>query len=72
MSAVQAEPLTRSQNTPTASIRLPVQGMRCAGCAGRLDRALGAADGVVTASVNLASESAEIAYDPARTDPSAP
>jgi Cu+-exporting ATPase len=71
MSAVHAEPLARAHTTPTTSIRLPVQGMRCAGCAGRLDRALGAAEGVVAASVNLASESAEIAYDPARTDPAA-
>lgn len=56
---------------PSASVRLPVKGMRCAGCAGRLDRALKAADGVTMVGVNLASESAEIAYDPSRTDPAA-
>ncbi len=51
-----------------ASIRLPVQGMRCAGCASRLDRTLVAIDGVTTAGVNFATDSAEITYNPAQTD----
>jgi len=39
---------------------LPISGMRCAGCASRLERALGELQGVTSASVNLASERAHI------------
>jgi Cu+-exporting ATPase len=49
-------------------IRLPVQGMTCATCAGRVERALNRLPGVA-ASVNLATETAEIRYDPAQTPP---
>ena len=37
------------------TIDLPVAGMTCAGCAGRVERALLAVPGVISASVNLAS-----------------
>ena len=70
--APDGQPASREHPAaPAVSIRLPVRGMRCAGCAGRLDRALAAADGVTAANVNLATESAEIAYDPDRTGPAA-
>ncbi|MGH8326191.1 MAG: heavy metal translocating P-type ATPase [Steroidobacteraceae bacterium] len=46
-------------------IILPVEGMTCATCAGRVERALNALPGV-GAVVNLASEQADIHYDPAR------
>jgi Cu+-exporting ATPase len=49
---------------------LPVSGMSCATCAGRVERALRALPGV-EASVNLAGEQAEISYDPAELDPAA-
>ena len=42
---------------------LPVRGMTCASCSGRVERALKAAPGVVDARVNLASEEAEIDYN---------
>ena len=44
------------------SIRLSVEGMSCASCAGRVDKALNGLDGVEEASVNLASDSAEVKY----------
>jgi len=44
------------------SVRLSVKGMSCASCVGRVDKALNALDGVEDASVNLASDSAEITY----------
>ena len=39
---------------------LDVEGMTCASCVGRVERALKAVPGVVQASVNLATERAEI------------
>ncbi|TZF89700.1 copper ion binding protein, partial [Cognatilysobacter lacus] len=47
-------------NTTTHSIRFPVQGMTCASCVGRIERALLRLPGVQDATVNLATESAEI------------
>lgn len=48
-------------------LNLPVDGMTCATCAGRVERALGALPGV-SASVNLASNHAEVRFDPAQVD----
>ena len=41
-------------------IRLAISGMSCASCSARVERALSAAPGVLGASVNLASEAAEV------------
>lgn len=49
---------------------LPVEGMTCASCAGRVEQALRGLPGV-EASVNLASDQAQITYDPARVEASA-
>src|SRR5438477_8766259 len=46
----------------------PVRGMHCAACVGKVERALTAMAGVESASVNLATEQATVAFDPARTD----
>ncbi len=47
--------------SPTeTTISLPIEGMTCASCAGRVERALKAVPGVSSAAVNLATESAEI------------
>ncbi len=54
-----------------AHLSLPVTGMTCAGCAGRVERALAAAQGVHGASVNLALERAEVDYAPDETAPAA-
>ncbi|WP_309667309.1 heavy metal translocating P-type ATPase [Tabrizicola sp.] len=43
---------------------LPVEGMTCASCVGRVERALKAVPGVSGASVNLATERAEVEADP--------
>ncbi|WP_416422270.1 heavy metal translocating P-type ATPase [Pseudomonas sp. App30] len=51
------------------TLELPISGMTCASCAGRVERALNKVDGVKLASVNLASERAHVelvtAMDPA-------
>ncbi len=44
------------------SVRLSVEGMSCGSCASRVDKALNGLDGVEDASVNLASDSAEVTY----------
>ncbi len=57
--------------TPSAPIEIvsfPVEGMTCASCVNRITRFLNKVDGVDEASVNLASESATVRYDPTRVD----
>lgn len=48
----------------TAETELSVQGMTCAACVGRVERALNKVDGVLGASVNLATERASVRYLP--------
>ena len=43
-----------------AALRLGIEGMSCASCAGRVERALAGVPGVLSANVNLASETAEV------------
>lgn len=45
-------------------ITIPVTGMTCASCAGRVERVLSRTAGVSQASVNFAAEKANVAYDP--------
>jgi Cu+-exporting ATPase len=47
------------------SATLPIEGMTCASCVGRVEKALAAVPGVTQASVNLATENASVTYDPA-------
>lgn len=47
---------------------IPVEGMTCASCAGRVERALKEVSGVRDATVNLASEKALIAFTPGKVD----
>ena len=57
---------------PTASqsrISIPVQGMTCAACQARVQRALARTPGVDEATVNLLLHNATVAYDPAETSP---
>ena len=53
---------------PMKRIQVGVQGMTCANCVVRVERALTKADGVGEANVNLATERARIDYDPQATD----
>jgi Cu+-exporting ATPase len=49
----------------TKTVNLPVEGMTCASCVLRVEKALRSVEGVQDAAVNLASEKARITYDPA-------
>jgi len=51
---------TSSLRTPARTVTLPVQGMTCASCVARVEKALRRVDGVVDANVNLATESATV------------
>ena len=52
-------------------IVIPVSGMTCAACQGRVQRSLSKTPGVVDATVNLMMGNATVAYDPATVDPAA-
>ncbi len=54
---------------PTSQATLAVQGMTCAACVGRVERALRAAPGVQSASVNLATERATVQFDASASSP---
>ncbi|MFI5254638.1 MAG: cation transporter, partial [Candidatus Limnocylindrales bacterium] len=49
----------------TIQIVLPIEGMTCASCVNRIERFLRKTEGVVEASVNLATERATVEVDPA-------
>ena len=49
----------------------PVQGMGCAACVARVENTLKACEGVTGVSVSLASNTAQVDYDPERTTPAA-
>ncbi len=45
------------------TITLQVEGMSCASCVGRVEKALNGTDGVVSSGVNLANETAQVVFD---------
>lgn len=57
---------TGTDNHPTIqTLTLPVEGMTCASCVARVEKALTNVEGVRAAAVNLATEKARIEFDPA-------
>ena len=59
----------RGYTPVTAQTSLSVEGMTCASCVGRVERALKKTGGVVDASVNLATEKATVTYLPDEVSP---
>jgi Cu+-exporting ATPase len=51
------------------TIRLGLRGLRCAACAHNVEVALGKVEGIREVSVNLASSTASVTYDPSSTTP---
>ena len=45
-------------------VSIPIAGMTCAACAKRIEKALGKSEGVISASVNFATERATVTYNP--------
>jgi Cu+-exporting ATPase len=50
---------------------LPIEGMTCASCVGRVEQAIRGVRGVIDVSVNLATEKAEVTFWPGRSDAAA-
>lgn len=55
-------------NVSTASMTLPIGGMTCASCTGRVEGGLSDVPGVISAAVNLATEKATVHYVPGVVD----
>lgn len=49
-----------------ARIELKISGMSCAACSAKIEKKLGRTDGVIRAAVNLATEKANVEYDPTK------
>ncbi len=65
-----SEALARAGYPPAEeTARLSVSGMTCASCVGRVERALRASPGVISAEVNLATETASLRYATGVTSP---
>ena len=63
-----AEPSEHDGRLPgSLTVQLPVEGMNCAACVARVEKALAAVPGVTKAAVNLATERAQVSYNPHRT-----
>lgn len=61
----------RAENETANSLILPIEGMTCASCVGRVERAIAQVPGVTGVSVNLATERAEVRFDDGRPSPAA-
>src|SRR5215204_503229 len=64
---VAPEPVAPTPASPNGSAEavLPIEGMTCASCVRRVEKGLEKVPGVTAANVNLATERASVAYDPA-------
>ncbi|HJN22841.1 MAG TPA: heavy metal translocating P-type ATPase [Rhodospirillales bacterium] len=51
-------------SVPNQMVELAIEGMTCASCSGRIEKALGKLPGVVSATVNLAAETATVSVMP--------
>ncbi len=78
--ALQAQTITEAvakigygaeEKTENANVTIPIGGMTCAACSQRVEKAIKKLDGVVSASVNIATEKATVTYDPRRVRVSA-
>jgi Cu+-exporting ATPase len=61
--------MTTSTAPPATDITIPVQGMTCAACSARVQRALELTPGVSAANVNLMTNAATVSYDPSSVTP---
>ncbi len=57
----------RVQGRRPQRVRLRIGDMTCASCVQRIERRLKASPGVITATINLATETADVTFDPAQT-----
>ena len=60
---ISATTAANASDKPAADLDLGIEGMTCASCVRRVEKALGQVPGVSTVSVNLATERARVAFD---------
>lgn len=67
---LDAQTLSRAPEDRAAetTLTLPIEGMTCASCVGRVERAIRKVPGVTDVSVNLATERAEVTFEDEDTD----
>ncbi|WP_126173995.1 heavy metal translocating P-type ATPase [Altericroceibacterium xinjiangense] len=66
-----ASALSPRQDSGDDTLVIPVEGMSCASCVGRVERAIRGVPGVSEVSVNLATERAEVSFENGRRSPGA-
>ncbi len=59
---------SQARAAPAVKRELPIEGMTCAACAGRIEKRLSRLPGVASAAVNYATRTATVAMDPSRID----
>jgi Cu+-exporting ATPase len=60
------KPIVTIEAPQNGAVSLPIEGMTCASCVRRVEKALAAVPGVSSANVNLATENAAVEFDPAQ------
>ena len=68
VSKIGYEVVEKSEN---ANVTIPIGGMTCAACAKRIEKVVGKLEGVISTSVNFATEKATVTYDPQKVRMSA-
>ncbi len=53
-----------AEKETTKRVVMPIEGMTCASCSARIEKVVGRLNGVRTVSVNLATEKADVLYEP--------
>ncbi len=61
--------MTTATAVPSEQCTIPVSGMSCAACSGKVQQSLEASPGVSGANVNLMTGTATVSYDPSATSP---
>ncbi|HEY7768362.1 heavy metal translocating P-type ATPase [Longimicrobium sp.] len=64
-------PVPAATQAAAGKVTIPVSGMTCAACSGRVQRALEKQPGVQAAAVNLMTKNATVHFDPGATSPQA-
>ena len=62
--AVEAAGYGLRASEKNRQVTIPIEGMTCASCVARIEKVVGRLDGVAKVSVNLATEKADVFYDP--------
>jgi len=64
--AVEAAGYGLLEQEKAKHVIIPIEGMTCASCSARIEKVVGKLEGVTKVSVNLATEKADVLYDPGK------